>query len=383
VKALALAGVNLRRMLRDTSNIFFVFLLPLGIILIIGSMFGGSATPKIGVTAAGAGPLGDDLVALLEERPAIQVFRYDDADGLQRAVERGDVLAGVVVPEGYDAAVRAGDPVVVGFLSRPGDGQRFRPTVEAVVGDQASVVRAARFAAGRGAGSFDQALTVAGGLSVSGISVESTTVGEGTFTGLGQFDLGASSQLLLFMFLTGLTGSATLVEARRLGVSRRMLSTPTRASTVILGEGLGRYAVVLVQGVYIVLVTLIAFQVNWGNPPAAIALILVFGAVCAGAAMLTGALFRNDQQASGVGVIMGLGFAALGGCMVPLEFFSSTMRTVARATPHAWANEAFGELVRHNGTMVDILPQLGALAAFAAGLIGIAAWRLRGVLTRG
>lgn len=382
MKALALAGVNLRRMLRDRSNLFFVFLLPLGIILIIGSMFGGSATPKIGVTATGAGPLGDDLIELLESRESVQVFHYDDLDGLQRAVERGDILAGMAVPEGYDASVRAGEPVVVGFLSRPGDGQRFRPTIEAVVGDQASVLRAARFAAAQGAGDFDRLVPVAESLEVAGVSVESTAVGEGTFSNLGEFDLGASSQLLLFMYLTGLTGSAALVEARRLGVSRRMLSTPTRASSLILGEGLGRYAVVLVQGVYIVGVTLVAFQVNWGDPLAALVLILVFGAVCAGVAMLMGALFRNDQQAGGVGVIMGLGFAALGGCMIPIEFFSSTMRTVAHITPHAWANEAFAELVRRDGTIVDILPQLGVLALFAVGLIALASWRLRAAIMR-
>jgi ABC-2 type transport system permease protein len=67
--------------------------------------------------------------------------------------------------------------------------------------------------------------------------------------------------------------------------------------------------------------------------------------------------------------------------MVPLEIFTPSMRTIAHATPHAWANDAFAELVRHGGTIADILPQLGVLLAFAVALLGLAAWRLRIAIT--
>jgi ABC-2 type transport system permease protein len=53
---------------------------------------------------------------------------------------------------------------------------------------------------------------------------------------LGQFDEGAWTDLLLFLFLIALTGAAALIETRRLGLSRRMLATPTFPRTVIAGE---------------------------------------------------------------------------------------------------------------------------------------------------
>jgi ABC-2 type transport system permease protein len=97
--------------------------------------------------------------------------------------------------------------------------------------------------------------------------------------------------------------------------------------------------------------------------------------------LLFGALFRNDQQAGSVGVVAALGLAALGGSMLPLELFTDTMKTIARFTPHAWANEAFAELLRRDGTVADILPQLGVLAGFAALFLVIATWRMRRVIT--
>jgi len=97
--------------------------------------------------------------------------------------------------------------------------------------------------------------------------------------------------------------------------------------------------------------------------------------------MIAGTLFRNEQQAIGVSLLLGLGLGALGGCMVPLEVFSPTMRRVAHITPQAWGNDAFARLVGHGASIGGILPQLGVLAAYAAVLLTLAAWRLRRVLS--
>ena len=148
------------------------------------------------------------------------------------------------------------------------------------------------------------------------------------------------------------------------------------------GEAGGRFGVALTQGLYIMSLTLVIFGVNWGDPIGAVAILLVFSAVGAGAGMLMGSVFSNDQQAGGIGVVLSLGLAALGGCMLPLELFSPTMQAVAHVTPHAWALDGFAELVRRGGTVADILAELAVLAAFAVALLLAASWRLRVVLTR-
>ena len=80
-------------------------------------------------------------------------------------------------------------------------------------------------------------------------------------------------------------------------------------------------------------------------------------------------------------MLLGIGLAAIGGAMVPIELFPDTMQTIARFTPHAWAIDAFAELVRRDGDLLDILPQLGVLAAFAAFFLVLATWRLHRSLT--
>jgi ABC-2 type transport system permease protein len=74
--------------------------------------------------------------------------------------------------------------------------------------------------------------------------------------------------------------------------------------------------------------------------------------------------------------------AALGGAMMPLEFFSPTMRVVAHFTPHAWAVDGFTELVRHGEGIADIAVPLAVLLGAAMILLALASWRLRRSITR-
>lgn len=386
MKVFAIAGSNVRRMLRERSNIFFVFIFPIAIILLIGAQFGGGVDPRVGLFVGPDDDLAEDVAASIEAADGVETERYESEEDLTEAVERGGAQAGVFLPDGLTETAASGEPVEIGFIARPdGSGQQLQSVVNAAIADVMTPVGAAQFAAARTGASYEMALEVAQDLAESGgmLEVQTMTVGDALFPAdMGQFDLGASSQLVLFVFLTAMTGSAALILSRQLGITQRMLSTPTSVGTVIAGESLGRLGQALVQGLYIMILTLLIFQVDWGDPISAFLLLFVFAAVGAGAGMVMGSVFSNDQQAAGIGVILSIGLAALGGCMVPIELFSPTMTTVAHFTPHAWAMDAFAELLRRDGTVVDIVPELGVLALYAAVLLAVASWRLRVVITR-
>jgi ABC-2 type transport system permease protein len=136
------------------------------------------------------------------------------------------------------------------------------------------------------------------------------------------------------------------------------------------------------QAVYIVVASVLMFRVDWGDPLATGSILLAFCVVAAAGGLLIGATFRNDSQAAGASIGLGLGMAALGGSMVPLEIFPEGMRTIARVTPHAWANDAMAEIVRRDGTITDVLPQLGVLVAMGVAVLALATWQLQRVLTK-
>jgi ABC-2 type transport system permease protein len=386
VKVLWIALVNLRRMFRARANIFFVFVFPMVLILVLGATFGGGSTPRLGVVSSGSGPLGAALLRQLGQTPQLKVVTVASPADLLTQVERGDLAAGVIIPPGYDAAVRAGRGTTLRYLARPQQSsQQLGETVRGAVARQSALLGAARFAVARHAApGFDAGLAQATRIApqVPAVTVTQATAGTSLFPStLGQFDLAASSELLLFLFLTALTGAVALIETRRIGVSRRMLATPTFPAAVIAGETLGRALVACVQALVIIFGTTLLFGVHWGQPAGVAAVIVLYILAASGAGIFVGTLFRNEQQAVGISLLLGLGLGALGGCMVPLEIFSPTVRRIAHVTPQAWGNDAFAKLAVPGASITGIGPQLGALAAFAVVLLALAAWRLRRVLT--
>lgn len=389
MNAMTIARVELRRFLRDRSNIFFVFVLPLLLVIFIGAQFGGGAQIQLGAVHESDDAL---AAAVLEAVAAddIEIVDYDDREALLDAVARARISGGIVIEPGFAAALRRLEPADIAFVGRPdARAMALRTVVAGAVDEVAEPYNAARAASTvHDRTSPDELVGLA---RIAAEIVEGPRLvleAQGgdplaqEFAGLGQFDLGASSQLFLFVFLTSLTASATMIQSRQLGVARRMLATPMRARGIVAGQAAGRLGVAVTQAAYIIVATTLLFQVNWGDPLAAAAVVILFCLVAAAAAMLIGAVFRTDAQASGFGVGAGLILAAVGGSMAPLEIFPPVMRQIALATPHAWANNAMAEIVRRGGGLADVAVELSALAAYATVLFVLASLALRRTLTR-
>ena len=383
-QALSIAAVNAKRLGRDRISLFFLFVFPIILILLLGVTFGSGFTPRLGVVSEGSGELGAELVISLRDVEDLEVERFASEELLIGAVERGEIDAGITIPEGYEEQLTSGNEATIEYLARPGAGATaIRTTVDSLVVEQGARVRAALFAAERGGGDFEETTQIATELAAESPTVDVVVQSEGedTFEGLGQFDLGASSQLVLFIFVNSLAATVALIQSRRLGVSRRMLSTPITSRTIVVGETLGRFTVAMIQGIFIILAASLLFGVKWGDPLGASVLLTAFALVSTGVAVLFGAILSNEQQAGAL-TPLGLGLAALGGCMVPLEVFSPTMQTIAHITPHAWAVEGFTKLIRTDAGLPDIALQIAVLLGFAVVLLGLASWRLHRSITR-
>ncbi|WP_247048507.1 ABC transporter permease [Arthrobacter rhizosphaerae] len=381
---LALAAVELKRFLRDRSNIFFVFIFPLMLILLIGSQFGAGAGQSR-VAISGSGTAVAEAVKTKLEAADVDVT-FAGSDAVRQELSRGSTDVGLFISETaaaeFDArGSEAGRPAEIEVVMGSQSGaqavmQQVRTAIQSVNVERGQL--AALTQAGLTAGQAGDALAAASQrLSAPKVEVVDTSEIAQEFRGLGQFDLGAAQQLLLFVFLSSLTGATTLIQARRLGVVPRMLAAPVSS-----GQALGRFAIALVQGGYIMLGTALLFGVQWGSIPLSVMVLALFCTVSAAAAMVIGSVMDNDGAASGVGVGAGLVLAGLGGCMVPPELFPETLRAVSYITPHRYAYDAFAEIQRHEGTLGDILPQLGVLAAMAIALLLLGSLLLRRSLNR-
>lgn len=377
--ALAFSAVVLRILGRDKAALFFIVVLPVVVIVIIGTTFGEQGRLELGLARAGDGPVAQRVEAALASQPGVKLRRYDDPVALAGDVRRQRLVAGVVVDDAVDEAVAAGGTGEVGLISNPASqgGLTARIAVQAAVDRAEAPLTAARLVVAETAVDAGRALATADGIARAGEPVRLESVGDGIAREPGRFALVAPQELVLFVFINAMAAAALIVSARRNGVLRRSFAAPAPAWVVLAGLGLGWLALSLVQSGLILAIGALLFDVDWGDPLAAALLVLAFALVGCGAGLLVGAIGRNEDRVSSITPILGIVLAALGGCMVPLEIFPPVMRAIAHVTPHYWAVDAWQRLVFDGAGVGGIAVSLGVLLAFAAVFLTIATTLLR------
>lgn len=385
MSVLAIAATSLRRYLRDRTAMFFVVALPVLVIVIVGATATGFDHFRIAVVDRESGPLGAELTAALDRSSALEVRHFTSESEAATAARRGEVTVAVIIPAGFDAALRGGGDQTIAVLGDKTNSsqQAAWSAVASVVADRAALVQAARFAQAHAAGDFDADLQRAAAARATSpaITVNARTVDTARQVLPEGFSYSAPTMLVLFVFINSLAGGGAIIETRRLGLYERLSAAPVSTRSIVMGETLCYFAMAVLQSVLIVAVGAIVFGVSWGDPLAAVLLVGTWALVGTGAGVLAGTLFRTSEQASAIGPSVGIAFGMLGGCMWPLEIVPSAMRTAGHFVPHAWAVDAWTTLLSRDGGVGDILSSLLVLLGFATVLLVTATQRLRRAVT--
>lgn len=383
---LAISANELRRVLRDRTAAFFVAVLPVVIIVVIGSTFGtGGSDLPVGVVDLDGTARSRELAEALDSSTAIDVSTYTDEGDLAADVRTRRVEAGVVLPAGYAEALDAGEPTAVRLLSDPtaSGAVPVRSAVAGAVAAQGRVHAAAAFVAGRlgldAAELVEVAEREADALAPVAVDVEQ--VGDDRRADLSPFSYTAPSNLVLFLFVNSIAVGAVLATDRASGITRRLLATPHPVSTIVAGVGLAKLTFALVQAGLILGVGALLFDVDWGDPAGAVLLTVTFAVVSTGVGLVVGSTARSTEGAQSVGVPVAIGMAMLGGCMWPLDVVPDPMRIAGHLVPHAWAMDGWRDLVLDGGGLGAVATELAVLAGFAAVALAAAVWRLRLALT--
>jgi ABC-2 type transport system permease protein len=369
---------NLRRLSRDRTGLAFILVAPFLLILLIGVSLpaSGPTGRPVGLVAP-ADPSGPAarLIERLEDAATLRITRFDDVDAMTGEVRRRVQAAGIEIPPDLSERLQAGKDAEIRFHTDPSGlpPLEVRTAVAQAVAQVGATLRSARVVAGRTGIPPAAALDASDAMPTFGATdVVSETVGTAGQNLPSGFAYSAPAYLVLFVFINTLVAAWGLPADRARGLTRRAFAAPTSAAAVLLGEELYRLVVALVQAGLIVVLGALLFGVDWGDPLAVAAIVLLFSLASTGAAILLGSLARTPEQVTGLAPPLGIGLGMLGGCMWPLEIVGPTMRAIGHATPHAWAVGAFMEVVGAGAGLADVAADLGVLAAFAAGFLAVA-----------
>ncbi len=188
----------------------------------------------------------------------------------------------------------------------------------------------------------------------------------------------SAGQMLTWVIIPLLGISELFAYERSQGTLRRILTTPTRKATYLLGTISSQVLAALVQMLLLVGFGIFVMKLNWGHDPAGLALML-FATALAGASLGTalGTFVKSAGQANGLSIMLGMVMGLMGGCWYPLELFPPFVQSAVRILPTTWAMQGMLDLVLRGHGLVEVLPEAGVLLGFAVVFFAVGVWRFR------
>ncbi len=180
----------------------------------------------------------------------------------------------------------------------------------------------------------------------------------------------------IFWIVSLLAGSVLL--ERREGTFRRLRVAPMSRAVMLAGKLTPYYLINLIQLAIMLGVSSLLFGMSLGRSPAGLLVVsLAAAATATGLGVLVSALARTEAQVGGLTILLLLTMSALGGCFVPRFIMPEWLQMIGLVTPHAWALDAYQDLLVRDYDLWQVLPKVGALLAFAGAFFGIGVWRFR------
>ncbi|WP_454085214.1 ABC transporter permease [Georgenia sp. Marseille-Q6866] len=368
---LTMAASDLRQRVRDRSVLIMGVLVPVALMFVMNLVFSGSDAPELGaVTVAAAVPAEDELAAtLLATLEGIEDFAVTvepvAADEVRPLAESGDAALGIVVPEGFGAAVTAGEPVTVELVEGDGAGLEtdvLLLVVRGVTEQMTAGTVATR--AGAAVGLPDEAVGAVG-RQVAQAPPALTTV-EGT-TATEQLDPAATTvagQAGLFLLFTVGFGVLALVNEREQGTLARLRSMPIRPGLIVGAKALSSY----VLGVTATLVLLgagtLLFDVDFGSEPVVLVLVLSVVAAATSLMFVVARVARTAEQAGVAQAILAVVLGLAGGAFFPVAA-GGLAATLLDLNPVSAFTRALG-ITAGGGGLADVAGPVGMMLAFAA-----------------
>jgi ABC-type multidrug transport system permease subunit len=167
------------------------------------------------------------------------------------------------------------------------------------------------------------------------------------------------------------------VAERRQGTLIRLRAAPIRRWQIILGKLLPCLLVSVAQGFLLLAAGRVVFGMSWGPQPLWLVPVVVSTSLAAmGLAVLVAAVARSETQVSIYGTLLVLVLAGVSGCLMPRELMPEEVRLYSLATPHAWALDAYNQLLLQPAPALDVVARSClALTGFGVGFL-LLAWLL-------
>lgn len=407
-KILAVALKELQVFFKDFGNVFLIFLMPMLMAAINGSLYR-SGTSEIDLPVAlvnlDSGGYATQIVSILRDIQEIDLAEYPSLDEATAQVVAGDRLAVIFIPEDFTSRIDDYEQAEITVIIDPAQAQ-FAIILTAIIEELAGVVALqGEMSYGVKAVVKEMAIDpVANPNLAQAVAAQSQAVVGAQMQSMQQsppitvlrkdaqgvavrapdnaFSVVMPSFSVMFAFFLMATIASDLLKEKEGGSLRRLLSSPLSRGAIIGGKIVAYTFLVMLQIGVIFTVGNLVFNMPLGTSfTALLVLTIATGLSATSLGMLIAAFARTRGQAGSTGVLLGFVLGGLGGCiqigLKPVYRMEGLLGIVSRLTPHSHALDGFRLVMMENAGLTAVLPQVGILLGMALVYFVIAVWRFK------
>ena len=398
----------------DKVSVLLTFIVPLVLMTIFGSIFGGSGSGPNGIRLAvlnqSSAPVAKSIESSLDTMKSFQIiksFKNDsgkviifDTLSIQDYVRTGNTSAALVLPP--DAYADTSMGLYVKFYYDPKNDIEMQTTqglIQQVVFSQfpsiiaqSGLRQSEQFLGMQSGGTFNRSMAslihkyfgVDTNLvlhpKLSNMKITNSDSTKSSFDFFKNVVRIENQQLvgkevtnpwatrsvggwaMTFLLFTLTASSSSLFEDRKSGVLLRLLTSPVSRVHILWSKYLFNMSLGIIQLLFMFLSGWFMFQIDiFSNFFNLMLIIIAASTACTAFGMLLAAFSQTRQQAQGLGTLFILSMSAIGGAWFPTNFMPATIQFFSKLTVVYWSMDGFLEVLWRGVGLVSILPHLGIL----------------------
>ncbi len=393
-KLLYIALNELSLLRKDRMAVVWMIVLPLGMTLIGGLVFGAfggrseTVVIDLPVVDRDGGEMAAVVLDILSQTGNLNVETAYDEETARQLVTDGKRAGAVVIPSDFSAAITSGQSTALELIVAPGG--QTAPLLEGMVRGVASsfsslqtTVEVAVSEVQRATGSYDPSTGSGHRLDYEGIAGRAVTIAlerlknplvgtRITSVGGAEEEFDVSNQIVpgyavMFAMFSVLSAAGGILEEKERGTFKRLLISPIPRWSLLGGKLMAQFLVGVGQIGLMFIFGALVFHLNLGD--SLLGLLLITLATCwatTSLGILLVAVIRSRKQIHPITTLIILGSSAIGGSWFPLFLMPKVVQQVGRITLVAWAMEGYNRLMLLGGSLADVWVNIGVLALYGA-----------------
>jgi ABC-2 type transport system permease protein len=385
------AWKDLKELQRNKLGLLMLILMPLLMMMMMGFIYPSGSSIDMSnlkvqvvnldqgfMNQSVSGPFATAVNQINSASVKLQFSNGTTVDALTDSIQRGDVDAGIILPENFTQCVftnQQANITIISDNSNPQVSQQISGVLSGIVKAMSQQVAQSKIAS-----SLNITTTQAASYMAPYAVTSEGVVGGNT----NYFEFIAPGMMMMTVMMSVMTGlPGAINREREMGTLDGVMVAPINRVSIILGKTLAQLTRGLLQGFIIMVLAMVLFGVTIQG-----SIILVIGLLLLGVFSFVGlgvcltSIAKDQETATMIMMTIMFPMMFLSGIFFPIKMMPGFMQTISNILPLTYASDAMRKVMVLGAGVPQIATDLTVLIIFGVVMLAIAVPLFRKMMTR-